>query len=53
VFEDATEDERRDLARRYLGSEGGDAYIAANPTGTQAVFRMTPERWLTADFGKV
>jgi nitroimidazol reductase NimA-like FMN-containing flavoprotein (pyridoxamine 5'-phosphate oxidase superfamily) len=41
VVEDATEDER------------GDAYIAANPTGGQVVFRMTPERWLTADYGKV
>jgi PPOX class probable F420-dependent enzyme len=53
VVEDATEDERRELARRYLGAEGGDAYIAANPTGGQVVFRMTPERWLTADYGKV
>jgi PPOX class probable F420-dependent enzyme len=53
VVEDASEDERRDLARRYLGPEDGDAYIAANPSGTQAVFRMTPEHWLTADFGKV
>ena len=53
VVEDATEDERRELARRYLGTEGGDAYITANPTGTQVVFRMTPEHWLTADFGTV
>jgi hypothetical protein len=36
-----------------LGAEGGDAYIAVNPTGTQIVFRMTPEHWLTADYGKV
>jgi hypothetical protein len=35
------------------GQEGGDAYVSANPTGGQIVFRMTPERWLTADFNKV
>ncbi len=51
--EEASHDERLALARRYLGSEGGDAYVAANPTGGQIVFRMTPERWLTVDYGKV
>ena len=40
--EDATEAERLELARRYLGAEGGDAFIAANPGGTQVMFRMTP-----------
>jgi PPOX class probable F420-dependent enzyme len=52
VIEDATQDERLDLARRYLGTEGGDAYISANPGGAQITIRMTPEHWLTADFGK-
>ena len=47
-------EERRLLAYRYLGQELGDMYLAA---GTQdvsesAVFRMSPERWLTADFTK-
>ena len=53
VIEDATRDERLELARRYLGTEGGDAYIAANPGGTQIMIRMTPEYWLTVDFSKV
>ncbi len=48
-------DERRALARRYLGTEGGDLYIAA--TGDQAAdsvaFRMTPQRWRTSDYGKL
>jgi PPOX class probable F420-dependent enzyme len=48
----AGHDERLDLARRYLGPEGGDAYVTAVPTGGQVVFRMTPERWLTVDYGK-
>ncbi len=51
--EEASHDERLDLARRYLGPEGGDAYVSANPTGGQIVFRMAPERWLTVDYGKV
>jgi len=51
--EEANHDERLDLARRYLGPEGGDAYVSAVPTGGQIVFRMTPERWLTVDYSKV
>ena len=47
VMEDATEAERLELARRYLGTEGGDAYIAANPGGSQVMIRMTPEHWLS------
>ena len=53
AIEDATQAERLELARRYLGREGGDAYVSAIPTGGQVVFRMTPERWLTADYSKV
>ncbi len=52
AFEDATEAERLELARRYLGVEGGDAYIASVPGGNQFMFRLTPEHWLTADYSK-
>ncbi|HEY5361642.1 MAG TPA: pyridoxamine 5'-phosphate oxidase family protein [Streptosporangiaceae bacterium] len=54
VIEDVDLSERLALARRYLGTEGGDAFIAANPgtDGEDIVIRMTPERWLSADFGK-
>ena len=46
--------ERLDMARRYLGTEGGDAFITANPgaDGGDIAIRMTPEHWLTADFSK-
>ena len=47
VMADATDAERLELARRYLGIEGGDAYMAANPGGSQVVIRMTPEHWLS------
>jgi len=52
AIEDATDAERLELARRYLGTEAGDAFLAANPGGTQVMIRMTPERWLSADYGR-
>jgi len=46
--------ERLALARRYLGPEGGDQYVADNPDpdGELAVFRIQPEHWLSVDYGK-
>jgi PPOX class probable F420-dependent enzyme len=47
-------EERLEIARRYLGTEGGDAFVAsdAGAGAGSVVIRMTPERWLSADFGK-
>jgi hypothetical protein len=46
----------RSLARRYLGKEMGDRYVAETrnlPTHTDNVLiRMRPERWLTTDYSK-
>jgi hypothetical protein len=46
--------ERGALARRYLGEEFGDLYVAATEAeeAQNVAFRMAPERWLTADFSK-
>ena len=54
VIEPASLDERRALARRYLGPADGDAFIAAElGDGADAIMiRMTPEHWLAADFSK-
>ena len=52
VIEPAQLTERIAIARRYLGAEGGDAFIAANPDADDVMIRMTPEHWQTADFGK-
>lgn len=42
-----------DLAIRYLGPDLGRQYAAANPPDpATAVVRLTPERWLTCDYGK-
>ena len=45
--------ERLAMARRYLGAEGGDRYVANNPDPERqnVVFRMRPERWLSQDQG--
>jgi nitroimidazol reductase NimA-like FMN-containing flavoprotein (pyridoxamine 5'-phosphate oxidase superfamily) len=53
--ETVSADERRALARRYLGTEGGDLYIAATAEQAEGsvAFRMTPEHWRTSDYGKV
>lgn len=56
VAEDAPvgADERRDMAYRYLGEEFGRVYLEATEDQTEesVVFRMSPRRWLTADFGR-
>jgi PPOX class probable F420-dependent enzyme len=52
VIEPASLAERTAIARRYLGAERGDAFIAANPDGDSVAIRMTPEHWRAADFGK-
>jgi nitroimidazol reductase NimA-like FMN-containing flavoprotein (pyridoxamine 5'-phosphate oxidase superfamily) len=54
AVEPATLDERRALARRYLGLADGDAFIATEAgDGADAIMiRMTPEHWLAADFSK-
>jgi PPOX class probable F420-dependent enzyme len=53
-MEDLDPGERLAMARRYLGPEGGDRYVASNPdpAGEQAMFRMTPEHWLSVDYRK-
>jgi PPOX class probable F420-dependent enzyme len=53
AIEESNAPERLELARRYLGPEGGDAFIAANPgSADDAIIRMTPERWISVDYGQ-
>ncbi len=43
----------RVMARRYLGDEIGDAYVAANEgNDPSTLYRIRPERWLTVDYSK-
>lgn len=47
----------RPIARRYLGEELGDNYVAAvlaePEERPQVVIRMKPERWYTVDYAKL
>jgi PPOX class probable F420-dependent enzyme len=53
--EAVSDEERRALAQRYLGAEGGDLYVAstAGQAADSVAFRMAPERWRTSDYGKL
>jgi len=44
----------RPMARRYLGRELGDGYVAATAADREhsVAVRMRPERWLTVDYRK-
>lgn len=43
----------RPMARRYLGDEIGDAYVAGNAgNDPSTLYRVKPERWLTVDYSK-
>jgi PPOX class probable F420-dependent enzyme len=55
TLEDADPDERLAMARRYLGTPGGDRYVASNPdpSGENMMVRMRPEHWLSVDYGKL
>lgn len=48
------ERDSRPIARRYLGEEGGDRYLEGEmDTFDNVLVTLTPERWLTVDYGKV
>ena len=46
--------ERLAVARRYLGSAGGDRYVAGRPDPERenVAFRVCPEYWVGQDQGK-
>jgi len=41
---------REEIAIRYLGEEGGKAFVGAMDSQTTVLFTVRPDRWLTADF---
>jgi nitroimidazol reductase NimA-like FMN-containing flavoprotein (pyridoxamine 5'-phosphate oxidase superfamily) len=49
--ETVSDEERRALAQRYLGAEGGDLYVAS--TADQAAGSRAPARGRTTDYGKL
>lgn len=54
IQESVTLEDRRALARRYLGPAGGDAYVQSSAAVTPDIIaiRMSPGRWLAVDQGR-
>jgi PPOX class probable F420-dependent enzyme len=48
----ATDDSRRERARRYLGAELGDAYFESTKDNPDVTFALRPQRWASADYSK-
>jgi uncharacterized protein len=43
-------DVREAIAIRYLGEEGGRAFVRSMHSQDSALFTIRPDRWITADF---
>lgn len=50
---EATAEESRHMANRYLGEEMGLAYVTANAGSVSAKLSLQPNRWLTVDYAKM
>jgi hypothetical protein len=53
TFGEASDDVRRDIAVRYLGTDMGQAYVASTTADDNALVRLTPHRWHTVDYAKL
>ena len=55
-IEQADDATMRAIAVRYLGEDGGneftDSFARDNPDAVSILFRMRPEKWLSADYSK-
>ncbi|MEM6108432.1 pyridoxamine 5'-phosphate oxidase family protein [Mycobacterium sp. 050272] len=41
---------REEIAIRYLGEEGGRAFVSSMENQESVLFTVRPDRWITADF---
>ncbi|QYG95397.1 pyridoxamine 5'-phosphate oxidase [Iamia sp. SCSIO 61187] len=54
AFTEATHEQRVAIASRYLGPEGGEAYVASTGDGgDDTALVLTPETWRTVDYSKL
>jgi PPOX class probable F420-dependent enzyme len=49
----ATEDERREIAARYLPADAIDAFVGSGDSAAMVIVRLRPTRWRSTDFGKL
>lgn len=47
----APRDVREEIAIRYLGEEGGRAFVEGMADQPATLFTIRPDRWITADYG--
>ena len=52
-FGDLSDDDRLDLAVRYLGEEMGRRYVESLSDIDNLRVTLTPERWHTTDYAKL
>jgi nitroimidazol reductase NimA-like FMN-containing flavoprotein (pyridoxamine 5'-phosphate oxidase superfamily) len=52
VLGTSDEVERRSLARRYLGREGGDAFVDGTAEADNVTIEIIPEVWRTFDYSE-
>lgn len=50
TLDEPAHDDLLDFATRYLGPEGGRAYVDNTPAGDNLLVRIRPERWFTTDY---
>ena len=51
--ESYNKDDLQAMATRYLGEEGGKAYVAgSDPSANSVKITMSPQRWLSVDYSK-
>ncbi|BBZ28597.1 hypothetical protein MMAD_28920 [Mycolicibacterium madagascariense] len=48
----APRDVREDIAIRYLGEEGGRAFVDGMGDAPSVLYTVRPDRWITADFSE-
>lgn len=55
AIDPARSEERRALAKRYLGPDGADRYMEATKDSADAmrIVRVDPEHWLSRDYAKL
>lgn len=50
MLDEPADDDLLDIATRYLGTDGGRAYVEGTPVADNVLARITPERWYSTDY---